>query len=627
MALVTGCGLNQSSTSGGATTPAITAARLNLVPVSGSGQTALSGSALPAPLVLMVTDAKAGPVAGVPVTFAVVSGGGSLSAATAVTDATGRAQVSLMLGGMGLNTVMATVPNGAAPARFDANALYNGAPLAGSNNPLDVAALAALQANNIEPVGLSSDDEFLRRVTADLIGRLPTDSERAAFVASTSTNKRSAVIDQLLATDDFANHWTSDVVGVWLAVAADFIDDKTCQDFPFDPYLFTYLQQDTPVSQLVQDLATANGPAGAAFDENFAIIYSDTTAIDHLVLAFTGMTAKCARCHDHPLTGAQDDPRWVQDDLYGLYAFIAATPDIATKVNKAGVAFGNPVQPSFVIDGYANAPTGLPTLADPIDVRRAAFGQLLAGSKAFKRGTAHRIWSEIAAPLLNPDQFLAANLAGVQSPQLLAALTQVFIDQGTRLKGTLRVFMSSQLYQLTSSAKDTKADALQGRYVLRRQHAEVLSTGDYAVAGVTTGSVWTSNALQAATTPVLLPTPDIFALNFGYPIRYTTVNNPQRSDQTAMQQELVQLNSDQATSGIVMDPAAQIPVLAMAVDGGKMTFADAVAVLFRAALQRAPTPAEVRVIQAASVGSPSTQATLEDTAVALTGSAEYLFRH
>jgi hypothetical protein len=594
----------------------------------------------------MVLDAKGGPAAGVPVTFTAVSGHGTLSAPMVVTDASGRAQVSLTLGSMGLNTVMATVPNGATPARFDANASYNAGPLEGSTNPLDVAALAALRANNVEPVGLSSDEEFLRRVTGDLLGRLPTDAERVAFITSTSTNKRAGLIDSLLRTDDYANHWTSDVVGVWIGVAAAFMDDNANTVFPFDPLLFPYIQQDVPISQLVQDLSsmgTNGSQAGAIFYENFAIIYSATTAIDHLMLGFTGMTSKCARCHDHPLTGANDDPKWVQDDNYGLYAFIAGNvpnPNGAglppadggpqtesIKVNKAGVTFGNPVQPAWVADGYANAPAGLPTLADPLAVRLAAFGQLLSNSKAFKRATAHRIWNEIAAPLLNPDQFLAANLAAVNSPQLLAALTQVFTDQGTSLKGTLRVFMNSNLYQLTSDGTSTAADPYQGRYVLRRQHAELIAGGDYGIAGVTTGSQWTSFALQASNAQSqVLDLPDIFALNFGYPIRYTTVNNPQRTDTISMQQELIQLNHPEGMSGIVTQTTSTLVTVAAMVDAGKMTFPDAVNGLFHSALQRDATPAEVTLIQTATSGE-STLDALQDAAVALTGSAEYLFRH
>jgi hypothetical protein len=187
--------------------------------------------------------------------------------------------------------------------------------------------------------------------------------------------------------------------------------------------------------------------------------------------------------------------------------------------------------------------------------------------------------------------------------------------------------MNSNLYQLTSTGTSTAADPYQGRYVLRRQHAEVILTGDYGVAGVTTGSVWTSSTLQASSAQqVNLPVPDIFALNFGYPIRYTTANNPNRIDATSMQQELIQLNHPQGTDGIVTDPTSTLVTIAAMVDAQKMTFSDAVNGLFHSAFQRDATPAEVTLIQTATAGE-STLNALQDAVVGITGSAEYLFRH
>jgi hypothetical protein len=79
-----------------------------LVLVSGSGQAAAAGQALPNPLVVKVTDASGNPVSGVTVNFAVTAGGGSLSAAQATTTSTGTASVTWTLGVAGTNTVVAT---------------------------------------------------------------------------------------------------------------------------------------------------------------------------------------------------------------------------------------------------------------------------------------------------------------------------------------------------------------------------------------------------------------------------------------------------------------------------------------------------------------------------------------
>jgi hypothetical protein len=79
----------------------------NLIPVSGNAQSGLPGQALPAPFTVEVTDASGLPVSGVTVTFAVTSGGGSLSATQAATNALGLASTTLTLGAGGTNTVTA----------------------------------------------------------------------------------------------------------------------------------------------------------------------------------------------------------------------------------------------------------------------------------------------------------------------------------------------------------------------------------------------------------------------------------------------------------------------------------------------------------------------------------------
>ena len=82
-----------------------------LTKVSGDAQTGEPGTALASPFVVEVKDGAttAKTFAGVPVTFAVTGGGGTLSATSVATDATGRAQATLTLGTTGAQTVTATV--------------------------------------------------------------------------------------------------------------------------------------------------------------------------------------------------------------------------------------------------------------------------------------------------------------------------------------------------------------------------------------------------------------------------------------------------------------------------------------------------------------------------------------
>ena len=82
----------------------------SLTKVCGDDQEGTAGAQLDEPFVVSVVDEDGAAMAGVAVSFSVTAGGGTLSAATATTDATGRAATRLTLGSdPGTNTVSATV--------------------------------------------------------------------------------------------------------------------------------------------------------------------------------------------------------------------------------------------------------------------------------------------------------------------------------------------------------------------------------------------------------------------------------------------------------------------------------------------------------------------------------------
>jgi hypothetical protein len=80
-----------------------------LVPVGGDAQTGKVGSQLTSDLIVRASDAVGNPIGGVPVTFVVVSGGGSVSAGSVLSDTLGNARVKWTLGTIaGIQTVVAS---------------------------------------------------------------------------------------------------------------------------------------------------------------------------------------------------------------------------------------------------------------------------------------------------------------------------------------------------------------------------------------------------------------------------------------------------------------------------------------------------------------------------------------
>ena len=604
---------------------------------AGNNQAGPAGTTLPVGLAVVVKDANGMVVPGANVSFVAKTGGGSVNPASALTDVNGNASTMLTLGSTaGANTVTATVNALVATFTETGNpSSYSGAPLTGSLNAIDVQALAVLKAANVEPAPLSTDQEFVRRVTADLLGRLPTENEMTTFVADPTAGKRSTKIDSLLADPAFAQHWATDIFSSWACVHT-----STLSVAAFNTAIANELGKDTPLSTLVSDMVTGGGamttivgPTGATltwgqiWDSTF-LTYNDTAQIDQLMLTFTGMTSECGRCHDHHLTVAgQDDPMWTQNDNYGLYAYFSTTNGGATKVDTSGKAFGTPVSAHFVADGYANTTSStvvvggvaVPmTVANtPMATRRSTFAGILTGSNAFARGTSHRIFSEVMTPLLDPNQFLGANLDAMSEPVLLGTLTTQFKNGGFSLKAYLRVILNSVLYQLTTDATKTGTthDNILARRTVRRHHGEVVEQGVYSVAEGTADSYVFGS---------------FFETQFGYPVNRQTILD--RTDAVNIGQAFL-LNNTSGGSiiGLTAQTNAKSQVsmattgLAAKVAAGTITLDAAITTLFHYALSRDPSGTELTNVKNIEAGQTPLVA-LNDIADALCSSAEFISR-
>ena len=74
-------------------------------------------------------------------------------------------------------------------------------------NYVDDEIFGKMEADKVVSAPLSSDTEFLRRVTLDLTGRIPDADVVVAFVADPSPDKRSRMVDTLLASEAFVDRW------------------------------------------------------------------------------------------------------------------------------------------------------------------------------------------------------------------------------------------------------------------------------------------------------------------------------------------------------------------------------------------------------------------------------------
>ena len=166
------------------------------------------------------------------------------------------------------------------------------------------------------------DLAFLRRVSLDLNGRIPTDAEIKKFLALPAAERRAKAIDELMAREQYADRW------------AIFYSDLLRVRYGSDggPALQAYVHEavrtNVPYDVLTRKLLSASGRAGSQPETGFILgdeadPYALTGAVSQV---FMGVRISCAQCHNHPFDV------WSQEDFYDLAAFFGKTQRVEHRV-------------------------------------------------------------------------------------------------------------------------------------------------------------------------------------------------------------------------------------------------------------------------------------------------------
>ena len=216
-------------------------------------------------------------------------------------------------------------------------------------NAVDGPVFDKLQALRIEPSPLCDDATFLRRVSLDLIGRLPTPDESRAFLGesagagvSTATGsptagapsdpaaleamqqRRRQLVDQLLERSEWSDYWALQL--------GDLLQNRKERDHDvrgmkgvrsFHAWLRTQLTERRSWRDISRRVLTARGPTDQHPEVGYFVVTVgeqeavQSEVIDSVAQAFLGTRIGCARCHNHPLE------RYTQDDYYHFAAFFS----------------------------------------------------------------------------------------------------------------------------------------------------------------------------------------------------------------------------------------------------------------------------------------------------------------
>jgi hypothetical protein len=317
-------------------------------------------------------------------------------------------------------------------------------------NFIDDELFKRLEALNVPPSPPASDAAFLRRVTLDLTGQLPSPERIRQFLADKEPGKREMLVDDLLASRDFVLFWRikfGDLLQISTARLGNgstrfqtWVDDSLVKNTAWDVMVRTML---TAVGKPEDNLE--GGPVNYALDGPDAKTRAEQTA-----QRFLGLRIRCAQCHDHPFDV------WTQDAYFGLAACFA-------KVERSGGMAGKTVvsiNPNGKVEHPRTKQLAEPTLLDGTAVRVGkkddprkplADWMTAADNPYFARAMTNWIWAQFFGKgLADPPDDLSRSNPPVH-PELLDALARHFVEHHFDLRDLIRTIATSEAYGLSSS--------------------------------------------------------------------------------------------------------------------------------------------------------------------------------
>lgn len=373
------------------------------------------------------------------------------------------------------------------------------------NNDIDRFIHARLREAGLRPSTVSDDWAFLRRVTLDLLGTIPTSEQIDQFFSAPPESRRAEYIDRLLEHPSWADHWVS----YWQDVLAEnpgLTKPELNNSGPFRWYLHESFLDNKPFDRIVTELVMMEGSPSSGGPAGFGIASQNDVpmaAKAHILgNAFLAVEMKCARCHDAPYHDVK------QGDLFALAAMlkrgpekvpgsssIPATPEQLERMAvQVTLQPGSSVKPdwpfsSFVSTTQADAlPLPPELLRNPGDTREQLAAMLTSPHNArFAQVIVNRLWERyLGRGLIN--SLVDWEDAACSQPDLLDYLSRELVAQGYDLKHVTRLILNSQTYQRTPVPGLTKSSDRAGYFegpVRRKLTGEQLADSLFLAAGKT----------------------------------------------------------------------------------------------------------------------------------------------
>ncbi len=408
------------------------------------------------------------------------------------------------------------------------------------NTMVDIHVFEKLKELGLPPSELSTDSVFIRRVTLDIAGRLPTADESIQFLDSQDPGKRKALVDRLLDSEDYANYFAQK----WTSILRNRVvqNEPRGGNFLFHDWIRESLAENRPFDEFVTQLISASGDVRTNPAVNWQLKFKtmDERAED-TAQVFLGQRIQCAKCHHHPYE------KWSQEDYWRFAAFYA---NVSQKTGRRVYTRPGTPQARNTRDNKFVMAAGLgakPLEKDSADDARIALANWLTSSQNpyFAKMLVNRYWKHFfGVGIVEPEDDIRKTNPP-SNPELLSALEKRFIESGFDLKDLIRTICNSSSYQLSANPNQFNKNDKQSfsKFNPRRLPAEVmLDSIDTFL-----GSKSNFRGLPAGTKATRIPDHGMannsFLDTFGRPAGASACEC-ERSDEITMAQCLQLLNSD-----------------------------------------------------------------------------------
>jgi hypothetical protein len=458
------------------------------------------------------------------------------------------------------------------------------------NNFIDELVFANLKEVGIPPSEVCDDATFIRRVSLDIAGRLPTADEAREFLNSDDESKREQLIDALLRSPDYADYFANK----WTALLKNRRDDASdiTSNFAFHAWIRDSLLANAPYDQWVRELLAATGTViGNPPVAWYKRVKEPKEQMEDVAQLFLGVRMQCAQCHHHPFE------RWSQDDYYGLSAFFSqvgrkptATRGEDLIFHKRGLATAKNIKTGENVSPAALGDDVGKITADQDPRLQLANWMSSPENPYFAKALVNRYWKHFfKRGLVEPEDDIR-DTNPPTNPELLQALEDHFHSSGFDLKELVRVITSSRTYQLSAMPNDHNIADRQNysRYYPKRLQAEVMLDAIDQLTGARTNFA----NLPVGTRAVALPDNSYnkaspFLRVFGRP-EGSSVCECERVQSASLAQSLHLINAPDIKSKLATGSGT-----AQRLAEDDRPVADRIRDLYLAAYSREPTPEEL----------------------------------